>query len=255
MDAKEYLKNIQVLVISGGSGTRLVHRTGPNFPKALVEIKGRTLLEYCLTPFTDAGCMDFKFLLGVGGERVREFVESKKPVSNASFFIEKEKLGKGGAIKNALLNGVIDKSKPSITVFPDDLFLDRELPGKLAEAHLRGMELGCKSSVICIEKTKYAYGWVVCDERGLVTHFEEKPWLPYPANSGIFLFEPEIYGLIEKMIDMKKIPVEFENAVVPEMVRQKLLYTITIPFGDWIPVNDEKEYQNAEKALEKNRLP
>lgn len=254
MNANELLKSLQVVVISGGSSSRLAHRTGSNTQKALLKLKGHALIEYCLKPFTDAGCKDFVFLLGVGGEKVKEFVEKRKLVPSAKFFVEKTKLGKGGAMKNALDSGLIDRKRPCITIFPDDLFLDRELPKKIAEAHLRGRELGCKATVIRIEKTRYPYGWVECDERCLVTHFEEKPWIPFPANSGIFLFEPEAYAFFDRLVDLARAPVELEVVVIPELVKHKLLYAITVPFEVWIPVNDEKEYQNALKALEKTPL-
>lgn len=254
MDIKKYLENLQVVVISGGPGIRLLHRTGTDMPKALLKIKGHTLMEYCLKPFADAGYKNFVFLLGVMGEKIQQHVEGIKFMPKAKFCIEKENLGKGGAIKNALDIGLIDREKPCITVFPDDLFLNRNLPSQIIAAHFEGLKLGCKAMVIRIEKTRYAYGWVKSNEEGIVTHFEEKPWLPYPANSGIFVFEPEIYNLFDELIDLKKGPVDFEDVVIPKMVQKKLLFSMTVPFEQWIPVNDEKEFQRAEAVLAKNPL-
>ncbi len=248
--AGEYLANLQVVMLAGGAGERLKHRC-KDMPKPLLRINDQTLLDYTVGLYKSAGCRTFVFLLGHLGDKVREYIEETGLVENPRFYVEKSKLGKGGAIKNAIREGLIDTRKPFIITYPDDIVLDADFPKKLAEAHMRGVARGCKATVVRVDKTRYRYGWVKADSSGIVTHFEEKPWVEYPASVGIFVFEPEAVAFFDKYVDMEKLPNDFEESVVPHLVREKLLFTYTIPVELWIPVNEEKEFQQAEKALGK----
>ena len=248
-DVENFIKNCQVIVIAGGQGSRLSHITN-NAPKALIEINRKTLLEYCLELFSNAGFSDFIFLLGKGGEIIQEFILEKNLAPNSKFFIETERLGKGGALKNAITSGLINRSKPSLIVFPDDLFLDSELPLRLAERHLNGLKKGCKSTVLVTNQFKCDFG-IAEIRNGLVCSFEEKPYINRFVNTGIFVFEPEIYELIENLIDMEKVPVEFESVVAPEMAKRNWIYSFQIPFERWIPINDEKGLKRATELLSK----
>ncbi len=244
---KEFIKNCQVIVIAGGQGSRLAHITG-ELPKALININNKTLLEYCLEPFKEEGFQDFVFLLGKGGEKIQNFVNQKSLAPNAKFFIESQRLGKGGAMKNALKMGLIDKERPCLIVFPDDLFLKRN-PHQFVAEHLAGKEKGCISSVIVTDKMKCDYGVVKKSESNFVFYFEEKPYLNVSLNTGMFIFEPEAYSYFENLIDMEKIPVEYEEVVAPVLAEKNLLYSIEIPAENWIPVNDEKGLKKARNSL------
>lgn len=43
-----------VLILSGGTGTRM----GLDVPKQYLEVGGRRILEYCMQPFAESGCID-----------------------------------------------------------------------------------------------------------------------------------------------------------------------------------------------------
>jgi NDP-sugar pyrophosphorylase family protein len=250
-DTDEYLANLQVVMLAGGTGQRLKHRC-KDIPKPLLKVDDQTLLDYAVNLYKRAGCRNFVFLLGHHGDKVREYIESNHLVDNPRFYVERTKLGKGGAIKNAIKEGLIDTAKPFMITYPDDLILDSEFPRKLVETHLHGVAQGCHATVVRVDKTRYRYGWVKADDNGVVTHFEEKPWVDYPANVGIFVFDPDIVQFFDKYVDMDRLPIDFEDSVVPELVKEKLLFTYTIPVEFWIPVNEEKEFILAEKALNKS---
>jgi glucose-1-phosphate thymidylyltransferase len=251
METDEFLQKAQVVVIAGGLGTRLAHRTCENIPKALLNIDGKTLVEIAIEPFVNAGCEDFVFLLGHLGEKVRQFVGEHRLVTNAKFFVEDKRLGKGGALKNALDQNLIDRTRPSFVIYPDDIINDREFPKKLAKAHLKGVQKGCCSTVVRVDRTRYRYGLVKADKAGVVNHFEEKPWVNYPANTGIYVFGPDFYSFLDRFVDLAKAPVELEEVVMPEVVKEKKLFTYTVPAEQWIPVNEEKEFQQAAKVFGK----
>jgi NDP-sugar pyrophosphorylase family protein len=235
--------------MAGGLGTRLQHRTGDATPKPLLRIGDKTLLDYCVEPYKRAGCRSFAFLLGHLGDAIKKYIDDTDLAEGAKFVIEEKRLGKGGALKNALMAGAIDRSRPSILIYPDDVILEPAFPEKTVEAHLKGVSLGCKVTIVSVDSTQYRFGWVKADENGVVARYEEKPWIPYPASVGIYVFEPQAYGIIDEKVDMSRLPVDFEDVVVPEFVRQRLLYTRIIKHDYWIPVNEEKEFRQAENAL------
>ena len=246
-EIRKKIKEMQVIVLAGGQSSRLAHAIG-DIPKALVKINKKTLLEYCLNPFTKSEFKDFIFLLGKGGEKIQSFAEEQNLVPNSKFFIESQRLGKGGAIKNAIQQGLINPKRPSIIIFPDDLFLEENLPSKLIEKHIEGLKKGCKATVLVTKQFKCDFG-VAEIENGFVSFFEEKPYINRFVNTGIFVFEPEVYDLINELIDMEKVPIEFESVVVPEMAKRKWIYSAQIPFEKWIAVNDEKGLKQAKDAL------
>jgi len=251
MNIDDFLKNVQIVCICGGLGTRLRHRTGDAIPKALLEIDGRTLLDSNIEMFTKIGCRDFVFLTGHLSDRIEAHLKGAGHDINYKFSIEKEKLGKAGALKFALDNGLIDRKRPCIITYPDDLVVDENFSKKLIERHLSGLEKNCLATVVLVDKTRYRYGVLKMDEEGLITSFEEKPWVQLPTNVAIYVLQPEVYDIINETVDLSKTPVDFEGTVVPVLVSKRLLFSHMIPVESWIPVNEEKELRLAEKMLGK----
>lgn len=246
-------KDIQVLIVAGGMGERLRHRTCDGLPKALLMLNGKPIIDYCIELFTRHGFRDFSFLLGHGGDKVKEYIgDGRRFGINAKFSLEKEKLGKAGALKHALDNNAIDRTRPCIVTYPDDLILDRDFPKQLVQRHESGREKGCLATVVCVDKTQYRYGVVKTDDNGIVMEFEEKPFVMIPTNVAIYVLEPEVYDIIDKAVDLQKRPVDFEDVIVPELVKRRVLYSFTLPYESWIPINEEKEFRQAEKVISGN---
>ena len=253
-DVKNFLENCQIIIVAGGLGTGLRHRTGNEIPKPLIKINDKTLLDYCIELFSNAGCKNFILLIGYLAEKIKAYVgDGSKYGINVKYSREKEKLGKGGAIKLALDNGVIDKSKPAIIVYPDDLIINPNFPFQLARRHMVGISKGALMTLVSVRRTFYRYGSPYIDDEGFVVEFQEKPPVELPANVAIYVLQPELYETIDKLIDLNKKPVEFEDIVLPELIKRRIVFNFTIPLESWIPVNDEKEFRKARKILsEKN---
>jgi NDP-sugar pyrophosphorylase family protein len=250
---RKFLENCQIVVVAGGLGTGLRHRCGDDVPKALLTVNGKTLLDYCVELFAKAGCKDFVFLLGYLGENVQKYVgDGSKYSIRARYSMEKEKLGKGGALKMALDSGAIDRKKPSIIVYPDDLIINPEFPQQLARRHIFGVEKGALITLVSVKKTFYRYGSPDTDDEGFVVDFREKPPVELPANVAIYVLQPEAYRIIEELVNLQKKPVEFEDNVLPELIKRRIVFNFTIPLETWIPVNDEKEFRKAKKVMAEN---
>ena len=248
MDVHRFLENVQVVNIAGGPGSRLKHRTGDAIPKPLVMINGTTLVDIAIELYKRNGCNNFVFLLGHLGDKVVDYLKNRRDIE-LRYVIEPEKLGKAGALKYGLDTRTIDRTRPCIVTYPDDLIFDTDFPRKLAEKHLEGLRKGCKATAVRVDKTRYVYGIVRTDASGVVTGFEEKPWIDCSTNVGIYVFEPEIYEIIDRIINLDNKPLDIETHLLPYLIDNRLLYAFTIPSEDWIPVNEEKNYQEAEARL------
>jgi len=252
MDANEFLKNCQIVLIAGGPGSRLMHRTNGKIPKHLLKIGNKTLVDYAINMYTKFGCRNFVFLLGHLGDKIKEYVQNKYGKTiKSKFMIEKERLGRALALKMAIESNIIDKTKPCIVHYPDDIILDNNFPLKLVEHHLKGLKKGALATLVEVSETEYRYGVPKSDKDGFVVDFEEKPLVKIPATIGVYVFQPEIYRIISSVVDSKRKPVDIEPLLLRELAKRKIMINFSIGNDIWIPVNEEKEFIRAEQILAK----
>lgn len=237
------MRQYQVVGVAGGPGKGLLHRTRGQIPKCLLEVEGKPLLEYSLDLYSENGFNDFILLLGYLSNKVVEHVEKSKYRGMVKFSIEKELLGKGGAVKHALDTGVMDRNRPCILFYPDDVILKKDFPKELVKYHERKKEEGARATMVSVSGTYYRYGVPLSDERSFVTSFEEKPWVEIPVNVAVYVLEPEIYRIIDEAIDLNKKPVDFEKVVLPKLCEKRVLANFFLQHDAWVPFNDEKDFE------------
>ncbi len=95
-----YPKLKKAMILAAGYGTRL-HPLTESKPKALVEYKDLSLLEYVLKKIEEAGVEEVVINTHHLAEKVSEFVIERKSKVKIDLIHEKEILGTGGAIANA----------------------------------------------------------------------------------------------------------------------------------------------------------
>jgi D-glycero-alpha-D-manno-heptose 1-phosphate guanylyltransferase len=92
---------MQVIILSGGLGTRLRPYTY-NVPKSMILIKGKPFLEYQIDLLKKNGLKNILICGGFLSEQIRDyFNDGDKWGVNISYSFEKNLLGTGGALKNA----------------------------------------------------------------------------------------------------------------------------------------------------------
>src|SRR5712691_12900363 len=147
-ELQQFAKNCVVALAVGGEGSRLkvateskqVHKTALRLPN------GDTMTERTIRMYREAGFHDFVALvfhhaqsvidvLGDGshlGVRIRYSHDPERPV------------GRGGAIRNALDNGRIPRTKGLIVHNPDDQIISYEgsFPRDIVAGHLAGVQRG-----------------------------------------------------------------------------------------------------------------
>ena len=243
------VKATQVVVLAGGQGRRL----GVDVPKPLVRLAGERLIDRCVGYYASCGFSDFVVLTGYGASEVEEHLSREHPgvkVCRDPSDHSLKPVGKAKALKHALEVGVIDASKRALIVFPDDVFLDGELPVKLLMHHLQAVRLyGVWATAVFAYPAIYPFGVGEVDSRSLVTSFREKPQVDIATSTGMYLFEERVYGLIEEVDMEADRAIEFEEVVVPRLAKGERLYAYMIPGELWIPVNTRKDLERAEQKL------
>lgn len=93
---------MEAILLAGGLGTRLHSVTGDNYPKCLAEVNGIPFLHYVLWNFRNQGVERFVLAISHLSDMVVDEVSRHFSDWDIVFSIEREPLGTGGAIKQAL---------------------------------------------------------------------------------------------------------------------------------------------------------
>ncbi len=249
---KNYVSGLCGLSVVGGAGKRLRPFTIDR-PKAMlpVGIEKKPMLEFVITPWVRLGIKKYVFCTGYKSETIENhFGDGKNFDIKINYSREKTNLETGGAIKNAISNNILNKNGPVVVFYCDDLI--RLNAFDLIKMHINGVKHGFKATIVTVNKFKTNYGIVETKllKNGLkkVTDFKEKPLIEKNANVGLYCFEPDVLELI----DRHQPPFKLERVILPELVERGWLMMHEISWKDWIPVNTDKEYEQAMKADLKN---
>ena len=248
----EQIEKTQIVVMAGGKAKRMAI----DIPKCLLEISGKKLIDMCIESLTKEGFRDFVFLLGHKHETVAEYIGNCRYNISSRFSIDPPRVsgwGKGKAFKYALVNEKIDGSKRSIVVFPDDIILEEKIFSKFLLNHVEAIQKhSVSASVLLVPGAEYPYAVADVDSGGLVHEFTEKPFLNKPTSAGVYIFEPDVYGIIRENISIDDpSPVDLESTIMPRLVANTKLSSFFIPTNKWMPINTIKEYENAIKVFSK----
>lgn len=250
------ISKTQVVILAGGKAKRM---GCPDTPKAMLELEGKPLIEYCIEHYKSCGFKNFVLLLRYQHEKIEKFVgDGSKFGINVKYSIEPEDgMGKGKALKYALDKNAIDRKKRSLICFPDDIILDNNMPISMLLHHMYGNEnFKCMATVVFVSGTEYPFGVGKIDKDGIVNEFVEKPFIEKLTSTGMYILEPDVYEMIDKTVDLKKEgSIEFEKATLPEIAAKRRIYSMVIPPGCWISINTQKEYENAVKLFNSMKGP
>lgn len=172
---------MQAIVLAGGLGTRL-RSVVQDLPKPMAPINGKPFLAFVLEYLKKQGITEIVLSVSYKYELIQEYFKDKFHGMKIHYNIEKELLGTGGAIKDAL-----KLVKNEVYILNGDTLFDIDLK-----------KLALSDSKICIALKQMQnfdrYGTVNVDEQGIVTSFEEKVFKKQGLiNGGIYLLKKDIF--------------------------------------------------------------
>lgn len=172
---------METILLAGGLGTRLHKVTGDLYPKSLAEVDGRPFIHYLVKYLESMGVSRFVFALSHHAQMIIDSVEQAFPELEMVYSIEKEPLGTGGAIKQALEK----VQSEEILIVNSDSFMEFSLENFVRFSHANQSDL----SIVTTHVDDLArFGAADIDKEGKLVGFREKGQLGAGyINSGVYL--------------------------------------------------------------------
>lgn len=246
----EEVREFPIVFPMGGEGVRLLHITGGDLSKHMIEAGGQPLSKYSFDLWRERGFSNFCFLIDDskrGKSIVRFYGDGKRFNTRNRYSIEHTQLGSGGAVKEAILKGLIENS--FIMHYPDDAIVSYEdFPIDFFKVFKAAMQGGYQIVVVCVPGVVYPWG-EVCDKKGKVVDFIEKPFVKKDSYTGVCGIGSNVFPLI-KNIDTTEGKAKIERILFPSVARNGKMFKILVPSEYWIPVNDAPSLRRFEQAVE-----
>ena len=205
-------ENIKALILVGGYGTRLEQITKGEIPKPMVFVAGKPFLEHIILFLRDQEITDIVLAVGHKSEAIKSYFGNGSNLSvNITYSEEDHSLGTAGAIKNA--EKYIDDT---FIVLNGDTYSQINLKDFLEfhKSKRSNFSIGLMNAEESIET-----GNVILNGSRVAEFSEKKKVGGKFVNRGIYIFEPEIFGYIEK--DKK---ISLEEEIFPSLVENGQLY-------------------------------
>ena len=183
---------MQAIILCGGLATRL-GETAKSLPKILLEIAGKTVLEWQIHLLKDAGVTEVILASGHLHDVLYERVGDVYAGIRIRYAKEEKRLGTGGAVQNAM--GRITTS-PFFVLNGDILLVNFSLREMLTQFHKRMTGVLLSVHVPDIRP----YGEIVSDSNGRIQAFREKQPTCRAGyvNGAMYLFDRSIANAFPK---------------------------------------------------------
>lgn len=228
---------VEAIVLSGGKGTRLRSVTMDKIPKGLVQIKGKPILEWELIWLRKHGIRRAIFAIGHLADKIKGYfgdvVETPWGSIDIDYSVEREKLGSGGAVKQA--SSLVNSN--TVLLLNGDVLTTINLT-RMIDFHFQRPAL----ATMALVKLPSPFGVIEVDG-DLITKFVEKPLLPVWIHSGVDLVKTEVLSRFPSKGQM-------EDTIFVELAEKKQFYGFQASDGVyWISIDTQKEYEKANKEF------
>ena len=227
--------NIPVVIMAGGIGSRLSPLTNI-YPKPLIPIGEKTIVETIMDKFVNYNCHNFYMSVNYKADIIKNYFEFiNNPEYNVSYFQEDKPMGTAGSLR--LLK---DKINNTFFVSNCDILIEEDYANILNYHRSNKNEL---TVVAAIKTISIPYGTIITGENGLLSSIEEKPTLSFKINTGLYILEPSL---------LDDIPDDFFHIThLMELLKQqgRRVGVYPISQNDWKDMGDWKEYLKMIKVL------
>ena len=220
--------NLPVVIMAGGKGTRLSPLTNV-YPKPLIPVGKKTIVETIMDKFVSYECHDFYMSVNYKADTIKnyfDFIDNKE--YNIHYFQEDRPLGTAGSLR--LLK---DKISSTFFVSNCDILIEEDYSEILNYHRTNGNEL---TVVAAVKTFSIPYGTISTSENGLLESIEEKPTLSFKINTGLYILEPSL---------LEDIPDEFYHIThLMEKLKNegRRVGVYPISQNDWKDMGDWEEY-------------
>lgn len=231
---------MRAMVLAAGEGKRLQPLTY-DFPKPLVPVANRPVMEHILLWLARHDIREVVINTHYLAEQIEDYFGDGSRYGMDIYFSREDKLwGTAGSVAR-----VKSYFKDTFLVIGGDDLSDVDLT-QLVEQH---KESGALASIGLkeVEDTSQ-FGVVVADDNGAIFRFQEKPKpeeaLSNFANTGIYLFEPDIFRYMPEGEVY-----DFGHQLFPLLLEKREKFFGFPVEGFWCDVGSLKEYKESHWAI------
>lgn len=234
------LKNVPVVIMAGGFGTRLKPITNI-IPKPLIPLGEKPMIELIIDRFNKHGSTDFHLSINYKGEWIQRFFEDLEDKQyKLTYYEETKPLGTAGSL--SLLKDKIDST---FFVSNCDILIDQDYSEVLRYHKENKNEL---TIVAAIKTYSIPYGILETSNNGLLSSIKEKPELVYQINSGVYILEPHLLNEVPEN--------EFYNItelIEKIMERDGRVGVWPVSEKSWLDIGDWNEYLESTRFFNLNK--
>ena len=227
--------NIPVVIMAGGKGSRLAPLTNV-YPKPLIPIGEKTIVETIMDKFVAHNCHDFYMSVNYKADTIKNYFDFiNNPDYNINFFQEEKPLGTAGSLR--LLK---DKINSTFFVSNCDILIEEDYSEILNYHRNNHNEL---TVVAAVKTISIPYGTITTGENGILESIEEKPTLSFKINTGLYILDPSL---------IDEIPDEFYHIThLMEKLKSegRRVGVYPISQNDWKDMGEWNEYLKMIKVL------
>ena len=241
---------MKAMILAAGKGTRVQPITHI-IPKPMIPILQKPVMEFLLELLKEHGFKEIMVNVSHLAEEIENYFRDGQRFGVEIAYSFEGRIEEGELIGDALGSAGGLKKIQDFQNFFDETFVvlcgDALVDLDLTEAVKRHKQSGAIASLITkkVSRTQVSsYGVVVTDEDGMVKAFQEKPSieeaLSNSINTGIYLFEPEIF---EHIPSGKKFDIGAD--LFPKLVEKNLpFYALPMDF-EWVDIGKVPDYWRA----------
>ncbi len=238
------------MILAAGKGTRIQPITHV-IPKPMIPILQKPVMEFLLELLKEHNFKEIMVNVSHLAEEIENYFRDGQRFGVEIAYSFEGRIEEGELIGDALGSAGGLKKIQDFQNFFDDTFVvlcgDALIDLDLTEAVKRHREKGALASLITKKVPKEqvsSYGVVVTDKNNLVKEFQEKPSvdvaLSDTINTGIYLFEPEIFEYIPS-----KTPFDIGSDLFPKLVEVGApFYALPMDF-EWVDIGKVPDYWQA----------
>ena len=241
---------MKALILAAGYATRLYPLTR-EYPKPLLEIKGRPIINYIIDKLSSVSAIDEIYVV-TNSKFIRIFRKWAKTIKSPKKIVLVDDLTKNnqdrlGAIGD--INFTISKKKirNDLLVIGGDNLFSGSLSGFLSSARKNTPAVNIGLYRLRQKKDASRYGVVKLDKHKRVISFEEKPKRPQSSLVAMCLYviPKDCLGLIKEYIQGKKNKIDATGGYIAWLKDRAPVYGYVFS-GFWFDIGDYK-YLNAAK--------
>lgn len=224
-----------VVIMAGGQGTRLDPLT-VILPKALIPIGDKAMIELIMDKYHEYGMSDFMISVNHKAKMIKAYFEERKDGYNINYIDEDKPLGTAGALRY-----LENRAEKPFFVSNCDIIINDNY-ADIHEFHISGgFEL---TLVASLHYQTIPYGVCEIDNRGALKRIIEKPESNFLVNTGMYILNPDILGLIPEntFYNMTDLIADLQN-------QDRKIGVYPVSEKSWIDVGQWEQYRNAVNVL------